>query len=158
MSNWERRPLRESQMHYAALDAYILIEIFESLEEKLKEQGTEITEFKEILEESSKNKSKKNKSSKNGSTISRPKILKSELLEKNQEEVFKFYWDFMMKNVHNLLLNFEFDSKLEPYGEKSNILKDEESSKFSLNIFVVSNWERIFITKERKRYAAHITK
>ena len=31
VSNWERRPLRESQMHYAAADAHILIEIIELL-------------------------------------------------------------------------------------------------------------------------------
>jgi ribonuclease D len=31
MSNWEKRPLRESQKHYAALDSWILIEVVEKL-------------------------------------------------------------------------------------------------------------------------------
>ncbi len=39
ISNWELRPLRKEQIHYAALDAYILIEIFEKIinDDKYKE-------------------------------------------------------------------------------------------------------------------------
>jgi hypothetical protein len=43
MSNWENRPLREAQLHYAALDAYILIEVFERMMEdqkSLRNSGT----------------------------------------------------------------------------------------------------------------------
>lgn len=39
MSNWERRPLRKSQQHYGALDAYIMIDIIKFLIEKAKADG-----------------------------------------------------------------------------------------------------------------------
>lgn len=39
MSNWERRPLRESQQHYGALDAWVLIGIMNKLIEKAKADG-----------------------------------------------------------------------------------------------------------------------
>ena len=39
MSNWERRPLRKSQAHYAALDAYVLIDIIENLRKKAQDEG-----------------------------------------------------------------------------------------------------------------------
>ena len=50
MSNWERRPLRKSQQHYAALDAYILIEIIKKLIEKAKEEGYEFKNYVKTLD------------------------------------------------------------------------------------------------------------
>ncbi|KAG1683779.1 hypothetical protein DVH05_024142 [Phytophthora capsici] len=34
MSDWERRPLTQAQMHYAALDAHVLVQIFYKMQEK----------------------------------------------------------------------------------------------------------------------------
>lgn len=35
LSNWSRRPLRDNQLHYAAMDAFCLIGIFEALKEEV---------------------------------------------------------------------------------------------------------------------------
>lgn len=47
MSNWERRPLRQSQQHYGSLDAYILIEIVKAIMEEAKKNGQK--EFKSFV-------------------------------------------------------------------------------------------------------------
>jgi ribonuclease D len=36
LTNWKRRPLRKAQLHYAAMDAFVVIKIYERL---LKEYG-----------------------------------------------------------------------------------------------------------------------
>lgn len=45
MSNWERRPLRLSQQHYGALDAYILVELIKILAENGKESNHLVDKF-----------------------------------------------------------------------------------------------------------------
>ena len=37
LSNWSRRPLRENQLHYAAMDAFCLINILDVLKEEVGE-------------------------------------------------------------------------------------------------------------------------
>ncbi|KAF1329699.1 putative uclease mut-7, partial [Globisporangium splendens] len=34
MSNWERRPLTRAQLHYAALDAHVLVQIFQQMQQR----------------------------------------------------------------------------------------------------------------------------
>ncbi|CAF0779065.1 unnamed protein product [Brachionus calyciflorus] len=41
ISNWEKRPLRKSQIQYAALDAFCLVEIYEFLNDRIKEYKIE---------------------------------------------------------------------------------------------------------------------
>ena len=41
-SNWEKRPLRQSQMHYAALDAYVLVGIIKKMAEEGEKVGKPI--------------------------------------------------------------------------------------------------------------------
>lgn len=45
MSNWERRPLSQVQLHYAAADAYILVRIIHELATKGEEQGKPLKRF-----------------------------------------------------------------------------------------------------------------
>tara|TARA_B110000285_G_C14947444_1_gene525049 strand:- start:275 stop:493 length:219 start_codon:yes stop_codon:yes gene_type:complete len=44
-SNWENRPLRQSQLHYAGLDAWILPQIALAFEPLMKEKGWEMSQF-----------------------------------------------------------------------------------------------------------------
>ncbi|CAG0891704.1 unnamed protein product [Darwinula stevensoni] len=58
-SNWERRPLNQSQLVYAALDAYCLLELFWSLEEQAPNFGADVLELLKPLKQGVKAKSNK---------------------------------------------------------------------------------------------------
>ena len=51
ISNWDRRPLRKSQLHYAALDAYVLLKILDKWKPQAK-KGTisSISDYVETID------------------------------------------------------------------------------------------------------------
>ena len=51
LSNWELRPLRKSQSHYAALDAYILIKLLFVLAEKAQKKADPRLKLQESIYE-----------------------------------------------------------------------------------------------------------
>ena len=49
MSNWESRPLRFSQEHYAAMDAWILVQMMDKMLEKAKKQKIQLNQMVENI-------------------------------------------------------------------------------------------------------------
>ena len=71
MSNWEARPLRFSQEHYAAMDAWILVQMMDKMHEKAKKSKIQINALVENIsmkddkkKEDDKDSKKKDKSDK----------------------------------------------------------------------------------------------
>ena len=116
MANWELRPLRKSQMHYGALDAYILVEIFEKMKAYAEENKIDITDYKNLSGKSCSNASEAGSvgSSNKGDSKSILKSIKlksgqkvapNELLSKleiAENGEYHFWIDFNLSKLHKL--------------------------------------------------------
>ncbi|XP_059060538.1 exonuclease mut-7 homolog [Achroia grisella] len=92
-SNWELRPLRETQIMYAALDAHVLIEIYELLQKLCQKQGINFDEIcNNIMSE------KKTKNSKRLKIIERFQPCVNNSQTKSVKDV-KFLIDIKLSNL-----------------------------------------------------------
>lgn len=61
MGNWEKRPLRKSQLHYGALDAYILVELYERMSMHASESERDIDDYTNPYSQQAQLQEKKDK-------------------------------------------------------------------------------------------------
>ncbi|XP_026757336.2 exonuclease mut-7 homolog [Galleria mellonella] len=92
-SNWELRPLRDTQILYAALDAYVLVEIYEFLQNLCQKQGINFDEIcNDVMLERKKKTSKKTK------VIERIQSYVHNIQTKSVQDV-KLLVDFSLSNL-----------------------------------------------------------
>lgn len=82
MSNWEKRPLRYSQEHYAALDAWVLVILLENLLKQGKKHGITLND---CLKSIPNNTSEKNPEEANGPVVMQKKQSVKEEIKKSEE-------------------------------------------------------------------------
>lgn len=123
VSNWDKRPLRPSQIHYCALDAYILTKMFYALSEKCDELNIEIEKLR-------------TQAIKNPEIETPPQIVsKKKVVREYSPETHrcmtcrvvanralknvldskltpKFKTDYMLNNLHKILQYYGFESEI----------------------------------------------
>ncbi|XP_022903188.1 exonuclease mut-7 homolog [Onthophagus taurus] len=130
-SNWERRPLRQSQLHYAALDAYCLIQVFDVLRRCSESVGFPFEDTCYHLMTVSKGKKKKSRTnigkSKDGPRIN-PQPPSPHYEPKPAEQV-KFVCDSMLqglgKNLRRCGINTAILENNEDHQECVRFYQDE---------------------------------
>ena len=118
MANWERRPLRKSQMHYAALDAFILVEIFNKMKTFAEEKNFDVTKFWNMNESNqtgSMNPNNMGVSSKSKCFLKAIKLKSGQKVAPNNlladinitgNEEYNFWIDYSLSKLHKLFKHF----------------------------------------------------
>lgn len=117
MANWELRPLRKSQQHYGALDAYILVELFDRLKDYAKENDVIIEDYKNTYV-SGKDFSAKTK----GANPEKFKVHGTQLGKANVKTI-------KLKSGQHLATNSELESTPKP--DKLNFMLDYNLNKLN---------------------------
>lgn len=131
-SNWRRRPLRRSQIHYAALDAVATMKCFENIE-KTKDPRVETVQHENYSSSQSESPSKKG--DKKGAVVQNEQLLN----EYREKKHYKFIIDATTKKLATNLRNIGLDAAWVDEKMKPNeICKMAEQE------------ERIILTRDNK--------
>lgn len=113
-SNWQQRPLRVEQMHYAALDAYCLFEIFDVIGEVITKMGINYEQLiNNVLTENKKDiisltRSKKIVQNKNKQSLDPAKMASRETV--THVNGIKFVTDYMIGGIGRVLRQMGIDT------------------------------------------------
>lgn len=130
-SNWKRRPLRRSQIHYGALDAVATLNILL----QVRKDGSPLVENIEAENYEAKPTGASESPSKKDIVVQHPELLE----EYKQKKDFRFLVDGMLKKLAHNLRNIGLDAVFA-----------EESMKPKQVVELAHSEDRIILTRDRK--------